>query len=195
MCHLVIEEAVPEDFPLLAEIAADVFKDDKFFQKLIPQADIRPERLYQMYKEGMEICQKNFGGVLKVRKEKTPIGFLMYFNYHKFRRRNLKDFLKTFDGYIKRNKLFPKSFEKIHRLSLNTGKNSIFVLAIAVAIPYQNKGIGTALFEDFMKRFQGLTIFGDVSGPFFRKICVKEGFKIQPLSETCELVIKGARSR
>lgn len=190
MADLMIDEARADEYKSLAKIAKEVFMDDRFYKAMIPDPARRARRLFKIYLQGAKICLKNEGGVLAVKKNSEPVGFLMYFDYNKFRQRNLRGFLKIFDGKIHKNKISPPAFEKIHRQVVQLKSNPVFVLAIAVAEKHQNQGIGTALFEHFLNKFADRKIISDVSGPFFRKICLDEGFEVKPLSETCELVIK-----
>lgn len=183
-------EAQASDFDDIVEIAADAFMTDRYFMKQIPDQSIRRQELQKIYREGIDICQKNFGGVLVIKKNYVPAGFLMYFDYKKFRRQNLAEFKKVFGFSIQNNKVSHGSFAEIHRCAMRLKDNPVYVLAIAVSKKYQNQGLGKKLFEHFLQKFAGCSIMSDVSGPFFKRLCGKCGFEMKSISDTCDLVLK-----
>lgn len=187
---IVCENIKPDEYNLVVDLAVEVFMNDKFFIKHFPDEDIRREKLAEIYRDGLEICDKNFGGTMVAKRDGKVVGFLMYFDYVKFRKSNLEDFKKVFGVEIQYNHVTPISFAKIHRMVVKSKQNPVYVLAIGVGKNYQHQGIGKTLFAYFLKRFEGRVIMSDISGPFFLRLCRKYGFDLTPVSDVCYTAVR-----
>ena len=186
---IVCENMRPDEYSQVVDLAVKVFMEDKFFIKRWPDEQKRYENLAEIYRDGLEICDKNFGGTMVAKLGGKIVGFLMYFDYVKFRKSNLADFKKIFGVEIQHNHVDPVSFAKIHRLVVKSKQNPVYVLAIGVGKIYQHKGIGKSLFADFLKCFEDRVIMSDISGPFFLRLCQKYGFDLSPISDVCYVAI------
>ncbi len=186
---VVCENIKPDEYNQVVDLAVEVFMEDKFFMKHLPDEQNRRKTLAEIYRDGVEICDKNFGGTLVAKLDGQAVGFLMYFDYVKFRKSNLEDFKKVFGVEIQHNHVSPVSFAKIHRLVVKSKQSPVYVLAIGVGKHYQHQGIGKTLFADFLKRFEGRVIMSDISGPFFLRLCQKYGFDLAPISDVCYVAV------
>ena len=186
---IVCENIKKAEYERVVELAVEVFMEDKFFIKHMPDANERRKKLAELYRDGLEICDKNFGGTLVAKVNDEVVGFLMYFDYIKFRKTNLHDFKDVFGVEIQHNHVAPESFVKIHKAVIRSQCNPMYVLAIGVGKNYQHQGIGKALFADFLQKFEGRVIMSDISGPFFLRLCQKYGFNLEPISDVCYLAV------
>ena len=93
---VVCENIKPDEYNQVVDLAVEVFMEDKFFMKHLPDEQNRRKTLAEIYRDGVEICDKNFGGTLVAKLDGQAVGFLMYFDYVKFRKSNLEDFKKVY---------------------------------------------------------------------------------------------------
>ena len=177
----------------VVRIAVQAFMQDRYFLEQIPDPKVREKELALIYRQGIELCRKNSGGVLAVYKDGKAAGFLMYFDYKRFRRQNLEDFKKVFGVSIRHNKVAPSSFREIHQGAMRLKEDPVYVLAIGVVKEYQHQGIGRELFDAFLDKFSGRPVMSDISGPFFLRLCQRFGFKVKPISTTCYLAVRGSK--
>lgn len=187
---LVCDIIQKSEYDKVVELAVEVFMEDKYFLKHLPDAKFRRKELAKIYRDGLEICANNFGNTLVARKDGEGVGFLMFFDYVKFRASNLEDFKKVFGIEIQHNHVLPASFAKIHKTVLKSHNNPIYVLAIGVGKKYQHQGVGKTLFMDFLNRFDDRAIMSDISGAFFLRLCRKYGFHLEQISDVCYLGMK-----
>lgn len=185
-----VKELEYGDEEKIVEIAVQVFMKDRYFQEQILDSRRRRKELAGIYREGISLCRQNGGGILGIYKNKEAAGFLMYFDYKKFRRQNLEDFKKVFGISIGYNKVSPSSFREIHRGALRLKEDPVYVLAIGVAKEFQHQGLGRVLFAAFLEKFAGRPVMSDVSGPFFLRLCRRYGFMVRPISPTCYLAVR-----
>lgn len=190
MQELECGEIKPEELEAVVQLAVEVFMEDSYFVEHWPDSQERYRRLAQIYREGITICGENFGGTLVARQGEMAVGFLMYFDYKKFRRCNLKAFKQVFGVEIAHNRVQPDSFVKIHREAMSISESPVYVLAVGVGKNSQNQGIGRGLFVHFLTKFNGRPIMSDISGPFFLRLCQKFGFEVRPLTNICCLAVK-----
>ena len=180
-----IEVLSKKDIAETIDLFCRSFYEDHYYAKLFPDPATRAKEMAEAFGAVFSYCV-SLGASLGVRENGKLIGFIVCFDYKYVRDNDPGMFNMIFAGKDKVGSL-PYA-GTLHATVAELPGKVMYCLSLAVDCSYRSLGIGSAMWDCIMTRFQDACFAADVSNRSSLQIYSRRGFDIQTLDEGYHLI-------